>query len=154
MKMFVFVAALSVPYLIAASLPASVFWYEPGEVYILDADSGSAPAIKFTRNIKREAGISYAVVVRNIGGETSCEGRGGPFTYKPMHGPLIGKDLVWWASGDQRCARLPVGTYWGETCWSIVAPMRDLLPGPLKDVFGWILPPKHVCRVTLPFTVS
>jgi len=153
MKKHIFSALIFVPYLTLAALPTSAFWYDPGEVRIIDTAQGSAPKVEFFRHIKRPTSISYSTVTRNERNDIVCEGRGGPFTYKPGRGILSGKDLVWWSAGDERCGNLPVGHYWPETCWTVVAPTRALLPDFLKDAFGWLLPPKRVCRVSQPFEI-
>lgn len=154
MKRLAFVATLALPYLAFASIPPSVFWYEPGEVRIHDAPQGTAPAIEFFRDIKRPSIIGYSTVTRDSHNDVACEGSGGPFTYQESRGVLSGKDLVWWSDNDPRCGNLPVGSYWTETCWTVVSPARSLLPSALKDIFGWLLPPKRVCRTTLPFEIQ
>jgi hypothetical protein len=153
MKHVVALAVLAIPYLVGAMLPAELLWYNPGLVHFQDAKQGTAPVLEFTRNIKRESSISYSVVVRNADGAVVCEGRGGPFTYKIVNGPLIGKDLVWWAAGDGRCGRIPVGSYWSETCWKVETPLAALLPELLKTPFGWLLPPKRICRTSDVFNI-
>lgn len=154
MTRFMVAAILGVSYLIGAGLPASSFWYHPGEVRILDADYGTAPEIEFFREIKRKSKISYSVTVRDQHSFTACEGRGGPFTYEPQVGPLTGRDLVWWTAGDTRCANLPRGDYWAETTWKVETPLAALLPAFLKGAFGWLLPPKTVTRFSPHFKIK
>lgn len=154
MKAFTMVAFFATIYFIAVGLPASSLWLSPGEVRFLNAQQGAAPRLEFVRHIKVSARIKYSVVVRNSAGETACEGNGGPFTYGPVKGPLLGKDLVWWAAGDSRCGNLPIGTYWTETCWTVVTPAAPFLPSLLRPYLGWILPPKHICRISPPFDIT
>ena len=170
MRTFLF-SLVGVLYLVFAAFPASFLWYEPGFVRFMDAQQGTAPTLVFDRHIKREAYISYSTVTRDESGDVACEGRGGPFTYSPVDGPLVGKDLVWWSAGDQRCASLPAGVYWTQTCWTVEAPVGDLIPNPLRwrvdvvdgeevrrpttlyNAISWLLQPKRVCRDSPPFEI-
>lgn len=153
MKFSIIIPVVGVIYLLFVALPAESFWYSPGEVSFSDETQGASPTVSFVRHIRVDTRISYSVVVRDAEGITACEGSGGPFTYEAVNGPLIGKDLTWWAAGDERCTNLPAGTYWAETCWRIEAPARAYLFRPLKRAFGWILPPKILCRVSPTFEI-
>jgi len=145
-------------YLIGAMIPATALWFDPGEVEFSDAIAGGRPpALRFSRTIHRPTVIRYSVVVREVipgghSGLVACEALGGPFTYQPVSGPLIGKDLSWWAPGDPRCSHLPPGTYLTETVWTVVAPLGDLLPERLRWL-EWLIPAKRVHRTSEPFTI-
>lgn len=155
MKTFLTLAICGIGYLSAAALPAESFWYNPGQVVVKDAEQGTAPRVEFNRHIMREARIGYSAAVR-LAGEVApaCDGKVGPFTYQPDNGPIFKKDLVWWVAGNEACRNLPQGTYWVETCWEVATPARAVLPALLKDLFGWLLPPKHVCRNSAPFEIT
>lgn len=146
MKLFATIMAVGVLYLGGAAIPAHWFWFDPNVIFVEDSIRGHPPKIKYSRWIKRESMIRYAVVVRDTDGDIVCEGGGGPFPYRPVQGPLEGKDLVWWSGGDERCGRLKPGYYAGNTCWFVIAPLGDLLPSWLAGSFGGLLPAKSICR--------
>lgn len=154
MKTFITMAVCGLGYLAAAALPAETFWYRPGQVIVKDAYHGTAPRVEFNRHIMRESRIGYSAVVRSMDGDVACDGKVGPFTYQPSEGPIFKKDLVWWVAGNPACGHLPRGTYWVETCWEVSTPARAVLPSLLQDVFGWLLPPKRVCRSSAPFDIT
>lgn len=141
-------------YLPLTLLPATVAWYSPGVVLFSDTTVGTPPALSFYREIKRNSLIEYSVVVRNSDGEIVCDSRGGPFQYKKQEGALVDWTLADWAPQDPRCANLPEGAFRVETTWRVVRPLGDFLPpGSLEEVFGGILPPKYVTRVSPVFHV-
>lgn len=141
-------------YLPLTLLPATLFWYNPGVVLFSDTTVGTPPALSFYREIKRDSMIEYSVVVRDSDGEVACDSRGGPYQYQKQEGAVINKTLREWAPQDPRCANLPVGAFRVETTWRIVRPLGDFLPqGMLEEMFGGILPPKYVTRVSPVFHV-
>ena len=148
--------AFVLTYVGGAVLPASTLWFDPGEVEFSDAIEGRSPALRYSRTIHRPTLIKYVVLVREVvpGGFnlTVCEAPSGPFTYQPTSGPVIGKDLAWWAPSDPRCRHLPAGTYQVETVWTIVQPLGDLLPIWMQWL-SWATPPKRVRRESEPFTI-
>lgn len=133
-------------YLAGAAVPLSTFWYEPGIVVISDTVEGIPPKVEFWRHIKRPTMISFTVAVRrNDDAAPVCEGYGPAKLYRPAMGVLPQRDLEWWVGNDS-CNNLPSGSYWAQTCWTAPTPLRALLPEVLKEPFGWLLPPKNVCR--------
>lgn len=141
-------------YLPLTLLTPTVEWYRPGQLVFNDAPVGTAPEVSYYQEIVVDSFISYSVVVRNSEGEIMCDAIGGPFQYKAQAGILAGKTLADWAPSDPRCGRLPVGEYVAETTWTIIRPLGDYLPeGFLRDVFGGILPPKYVTRVSPVFHI-
>lgn len=141
-------------YLPLTLLPATVAWYNPVVVLFSDTTVGTPPALSFYREIKRDSMIEYSVVVRNADGEVICDSRGGPFQYKKQEGAVVNKTLTDWAPQDPRCAHLPEGAFRVETTWRVVRPLGDFLPpGILREMFGGVLPPKYVTRVSPVFHV-
>ena len=148
------IIAFASAYLAAAAVPMETLWFAPGEPIFKDTVVGGDPELVFSRDIRRDAMIRYSVIIRNAEDkEVVCEWNGGPFKYLEQSGPLIGKTLGWWAPGDNRCAHLPVGTYYGQVEWTAVRPLGDLLPGFLKSPLGWLLPPKSVTREIMVFNI-
>lgn len=148
------IIAFAAVYAAAAAVPMETLWFAPGEPIIKDTVEGSDPELVFSRDIKRDAMIRYSVIIRNAEDkDVVCEWNGGPFRYLAQSGPLIGKTLGWWAPGDPRCARLPVGVYYGQVEWTAVRPLGDLLPVFLRGPFGWLLPPKSVTREIMIFNI-
>ena len=136
-----------------AMMPAEWLWYDPGVPTFGDVVSGNPIPVFFSRDIKRLSLIQYAAVLRQAdSGIAVCDGNGGPFPYKPKSGAVIDKDLHWWMGGDC-AATLTPGHYWVETTWTVVRPLGDLLPAPLDQMFGWIIPAKTVTRISPVFNV-
>lgn len=144
-----------ITYVVMASLPASSLWFDPGEVRFENVYRGNAPELVFSRTIHRDALISYSTVTRRVEtGDVACDGRGGPFTYKPSRGPVGGKDLVWWSGGNVACGGLTPGFYYNQTVWTVVSPMRSLLPEWARGTaLDFLLPPKRVVRESPSFEV-
>ena len=141
-------------YLPLALLTPIVGWYRPGQPVFSDSTVGTVPEVSYYREIVVDSFISYSVIVRNSEDEIMCDAVGGPFQYKAQVGMLSGKTLVDWAPSDPRCTHLPVGEYVVETTWTVTRPLGDYLPeGFLRDVFGGILPPKYVTRVSPVFHI-
>ena len=141
-------------YLPLTLLPPTVGWYRPGPVVFNDTPVGTVPDVSFYREIVIDSFIYYSVVVRNSEGEIMCDAIGGPFQYEAQAGILAGKTLADWAPSDPRCRRLPVGEYVASTTWTVIRPLGDYLPeGLLRDVFGGVLPPKYVTRVSPVFHI-
>jgi hypothetical protein len=159
-----FAIAISI-YIGFAAMPLSWWWYAPGEVFIYDADEGDVPALRFSRDIYRQTVMQYSVIIRGRDGLSACESHSGLFPYQERHGPIVGRDLEWWAPG---CGTLPAGAYTMSTTWTAPQPLAALLPKPapvdpeatpdiwtrvgnsvkigLRDGVGWLLPPKRVTR--------
>lgn len=134
------VSVAMVVWLIGAMVPASWLWFDPGPVRIADSVDGKAPAVGFTRTIHRDTAIRYSVIVRELDTHRiTCDGDGGPFTYRTGSTLPERIDLRWWAGGE--CWPLPSNTYITETCWTVVRPFLGLVPA------------KTVCRESNPFTV-
>lgn len=143
-------------YLPAVLVPASWFWYSPGDTVFSDAYEGEAPPLSYYREIKVDTLIQYSVAVRDEAGEIVCDAIGGPFTYKALKsGVLTGKTLADWAPSDPRCRSLPVGSYVAETTWTVIHPLGDYLPeGPIKMLLGGLLPPKYVSKLSPVFRIN
>lgn len=141
------------------SVPGEAFWFDPGEPVFEDAVVGQDPVLRFSREIKRETDMRYAVLLRrNSLDDPACDAEGGPFTYLPeKSGAAVGWTLSRWAPSDPRCAALPVGTYYGSVTWTITNPYRDLLPKWLQPILGGlmsIIPPKEIHRDIPIFTIT
>lgn len=148
------ILALAAVYGAAAAVPMQALWFDPGQPVIRDAVVGTASDLVFSRNIKRDSMIGYVLVIRDAADrDVVCDASGGPFLYLQGDGPLIGKTLGWWGPSDPRCARLPVGAYYGVVTWTAVRPLGDLLPGVLQGPLGWLLPPKSVSRDIMIFNI-
>ncbi|MBB5515751.1 hypothetical protein FHS89_001771 [Rubricella aquisinus] len=105
------------------------WWYELGEIEVIDAREGEPILIVYHGGATREFLGSYSVVVRDFATRgIVCEGRSGRFVYEvgaPRPDPL---SMAWWAPSDPRCAALPAGTYVMETCWTVYSPFWGLVP--------------------------
>lgn len=146
-------------YCALAAIPGEWLWFDPGAPIFRDAERGQPVTLSYTREIKRNTSIAYTVVVRDaVSLDIVCESQSGPFEYKKAHGPIVDKDLAWWAPGDPRCRALKPGSYWVETQWRIVTPLRailrEFLPDNIATALGWIIPPKAVYRDSPPFTIT
>jgi len=121
-------------YLALAAMPAT-FWYNPGALDIPDVIEGQPIGILHTGGPVREFTGTYAVVVRDF--ETNrvvCDSRGGPLQFFPRSERPGQVTMEWWAPGDARCHRLPVGTYLVRTCWRIEGSLWGLVPSKLTCV--------------------
>lgn len=130
-------------YLVAILIPLEWFWFDPGTPVVGDAHVGDAPAVGFTREIKRDTAMSYSVVVRRVRGlQIVCEAQSGVFTYRTTSTLPDDIDMAWWAPGDARCVEglLPPGEFVMETCWTA--------PNPFV-----VLPPKTACRTSNVFSI-
>ena len=149
---------LALGYIGLSLIPTSALWFDPSTPVFADAEEGTAPAMLYERTIHDEMIIAYVVVARPVGNGTEvfCEGdNGAGFPYKPGSGPIVGKDLVWWASGDERCRDLAAGSYEVTTTWTINQPMRSLLPAFLQEtILSSLLPPRIVVRTSPVFQIT
>ena len=140
-RFFDWVSVVLIVYVMAAAIPLSAFWFQPGQTIVSDTVEGTSPRIGFTRVIKRPVRMRYNVVVRHVPSlEVACEASSGVFTSRPDATLPESIILAWWAPGDARCAVLKPGEYVMETCWTAPAIWR-------------VLPPKKVCRDSNVFTV-
>jgi hypothetical protein len=119
----------AVAYVTLMALPATI-WYDSGELFVANSIVGQDMALGYDGVIKREANISYSVVVRDvITNEIVMEDAGGPFHYKvesQRPDPLL---MSWWSprtygDGD----RLDEGVYRMKTCWTVVEPFFGAVP--------------------------
>jgi len=140
-RFFDWTSVALIAYVLAAAIPLSAFWFQPGQTIVSDTIKGTSPRIAFTRVIKRPVQMRYSVVVRHVPSlEVACEAVSGTFTYRPDATLPESITLAWWAPGDARCAGLTPGEYVMETCWTAPAIWR-------------VLPAKKVCRDSNVFTV-
>ena len=139
-------------YLPLCLVPGEWFWFDPGVPVFEDTVQGTSPALTYWRDIKIEGLQTYAALVREKAAQAPvCDGGlPGVFPYHKDAGPVVGKDLDWWMG--KKCNLKP-GYYWIETTWTIPAPLASLLPYPLSDLFGWILPPKYITRISPVFQI-
>lgn len=138
-------------YLPLCLVPGEWFWFDPGVPVFEDTVQGTSPALTYWRDFKTDGLLSYAVTVREKAAQVPlCDGQTGPFQYHKNDGPVIGKDLNWWMG--EKCILEP-GAYWTETTWKLSDPLASLLPYPLSDLFGWILPPKYITRISPVFQI-
>ena len=132
---------LMVIYLALAAWPAT-HWYDPGRLEIHDTVQGEQIELLYQGGAVRTFFGSYTVIMRDF--ETQgvvCEARSGFFTYKPEAERPDPITMEWWAAGDYRCYRPPVGNYITETCWTI------------SGVLWGIVPPKHICATPVSHSV-
>lgn len=151
-------------YSVLTWLPPQSLWFDPSAPVFADAFEGAPVPLIYSREIKRETLISYTVVVRSTDDvEPACDAKTGPFLYKPtleaeggrrtVSKPVADKALDWWAGESPECMGLPAGTYYVSTTWKLEQPLRAFLPDFLKDVFGWVIPPKYISVQSSPFTI-
>lgn len=130
-----------VAYALAGWAVPATFWYHPVLVQIENAEAGTDPVVKISREIKRDFAGEYTVSVWGQPGDghVSCAGsdrlryRGG--LYEPH------QDVLSHWADDPQCARLPPGDYYAQACWTILAP------------FGGIVPAKSICAVSNVFSI-
>lgn len=145
-------------YVLFNLIPASWVWFTPGPVRFLDAPVGTIPVVEYSRRIERPTYIEFTVVLRRVepnpgSGDIVCTVTEGPFEYSAAVGPVVGKDLAWWAP-NPKCYNLAEGGYWAETCWTLMDPVGDLFPALPRRVLGALTPEKHVCRLSNVFYIG
>lgn len=134
--------ALILGYFALAAVPAT-WWFSPGTPYVADSDTETPPKVGFAREIRRDALMTYQVVIRTTEGLTAvCDPASQAFTYRRGAELPSDIDLVWWTGGDDRCWPREAGTYLMETCWTVEQPF-----------FG-LVRPKTVCRESPPFHIE
>ena len=124
-------------------VPVEWVWFDPGRVIVGDSTVDDPPVMQFNRKVKRQAKISYQVVIRNVTNrQVVCDPKRGPFTYRPTASLPADMRLDWWTGYDPRCWPREVGTYFMETCWTVVRP------------FWGLVTPKTVCRESNTFRIA
>lgn len=120
-------------YLVLAFLPGR-FWYDPGQMEILDAAPGEPVQILYQGGARREFLGRYTVTMRRFETqEIVCEASSGFFPYRTdsqRPDPLY---MDWWAPADPRCNNPPTGHFQTTTCWTV------------SGILWGLVPPKHVC---------
>ena len=129
-------------------IPVQWIWFEPKSYFIADAAVDEPPSVEFDRVIKRPVAMTYSVVIRKVGSKYAvCDPVRGPFTYSPDAVLPDDMDLVWWTGGDDRCWPREPGSYFSETCWTVVSPFWGLVPPKTACVQGNGGAPFHVTSV-------
>lgn len=114
-------------YSIGWLIPAQ-YWYEPGRIQISSVRQAEDPVVSINRTIHYSFDGLYTVSIWRDppDGHVACAGsdtlryRGG--LYEPHEAPL-----TQWAD-DEWCARLPVGRYYAEVCWTVLRPFLGIVP--------------------------
>lgn len=116
-------------YVAMAALPASV-WFRTESVHVSSVAFGTAPVVVENRTIRFGFVGRYSTTTRNAVTNLTANGCTGSEDIK-YRGGLSGArtmSLVEWTAGKEGCARLPVGTYYTETCRTVLYPLLGLVP--------------------------
>ena len=112
-------------YALAAFLPFAPLYLSTYGLQV----AGNGQTVIHDRKIRQSFLGSYSVLVRSV--DTSavvCDATGGPFTSRADDRQVKSWKMADWAPSDSRCADLPQGEYFMQTCWTAVAPLWGFLP--------------------------
>ena len=116
-------------YLVLWALPASV-WFDSRSINVSDATEGAAPTVVEDRAIRFSFLGEYATTTRNVltnevaGGCTGAD----RLRYRGGLDGVQTRSLVEWTDGKVACASLAPGTYYTETCRTVLYPLWGILP--------------------------
>lgn len=116
-------------YLVLWALPASV-WFDSRSINVSDATEGAAPTVVEDRAIRFSFLGEYATTTRNVltnevaGGCTGAD----RLRYRGGLDGVQTRSLVEWTDGKEGCASLAPGTYYTETCRTVLYPLWGILP--------------------------
>ena len=116
-------------YLVLWALPASV-WFDSRSINVSDATEGAAPTVVENRAILFSFLGEYATTTRNVltnevaGGCTGAD----RLRYRGGLDGVQTRSLVEWTDGKVACASLAPGTYYTETCRTVLYPLWGILP--------------------------
>lgn len=117
-------------WLIMSAWPAS-YWYNAGEIQINDSIYLEDPSLLYNGSVSRNFKGKYSVVLRTDNNEIISEYESGVFTYRTDNKrPDTILLFDYWAPGlvDQlENEVLPVGSYYAQTCWTVVSPFYGLV---------------------------
>lgn len=121
---------------IALALWPAGYWHDTGFVLVRDHERGEDFRVDFSGGPRAEFVGSYQIVMRRSGtGEIPStpdgapNGRGGPFPYVPNSKKPDVIRISWWAGDKWRAfTKVPAGSYYVDTCWTIHRPFFGLVP--------------------------
>lgn len=113
------------------SLPFS-FWFQSNSILVSDAPFGSIPSIIEDRIIKRSFYGSYSATTRRMDDNSIVCSVSGFVMYRGGLDQPRQTDLLEWSNYRLPCAFLRPGTYYLETCRTVIRPAGELLPVPEK----------------------
>lgn len=110
------------------AMPASV-WFDSRSIAISDAKVGEAPIVLEDRRIRFSFYGRYKTVTKDATThfDTRCEAEA-DFPYRGGLDGTRSMSLVDWTNEDDDCASIPPGTYYTETCRTVLYPMWGILP--------------------------
>lgn len=127
-RWWVFWPALGL-HLAMGALPARV-WFDSHSIAVSDATVGSAPTVVEDRTIRFSFLGEYTATTRDVlTNEVSggCAGSG-RVRYRGGLSGVKTMSLVDWTDGKVACASLAPGTYYTETCRTVLYPLWGILP--------------------------
>ena len=116
-------------YIALWALPARL-WFDSRSIAISDAIAGAAPTVVEDRTIRFSFLGEYTATTRDVltnevsGGCTGSE----RLRYRGGLSGVHTMSLVEWTDGKEGCARLEPGSYYTETCRTVLYPMWGILP--------------------------
>ena len=127
-RWWVFWPALGL-YIVLWALPARL-WFDSHSIAISDAVQGSAPTVVEDRTIRFSFFGEYIATTREALTNKVASGCAGSGRVR-YRGGLSGvqtMSLVEWTDGKVACASLAPGTYYTETCRTVLYPLWGILP--------------------------
>ena len=127
-RWWVFWPALGL-YLVLWAMPSRV-WFDSHSIAVSDAIAGAAPTVVEDRTIRFSFLGEYTATTRDVlTNEVSggCAGSG-RVRYRGGLSGVQTMSLVDWTDGKVACASLAPGTYYTETCRTVLYPLWGILP--------------------------
>jgi len=110
-------------------LPASIWFSSAGQL-VSDARPGAAPVVVEDRTIRISFVGDYSTSTREVDSNEIAAGctASAQVRYRGGLSGVRSMTLVDWTDGKPGCGRLPPGTYYTETCRTVLRPLWGLLP--------------------------
>jgi hypothetical protein len=126
----------------AAWLAPATLWFESRSITVRDSVVGQAATVTEDRKICCDFYGEFAATVRRVDDDvaTACSGSGQRRYIGGQDGFRV-TNLIDWADNNPSCAWIPAGTYYLDTCRTVLRPLLGIIPA------------KTACWRSGPFTV-
>jgi hypothetical protein len=126
----------------AAWLAPATLWFDSRSITVSDTVVGQVPVVTEDRAIRWSFYGEFFAAVRRVGddGATACSGSG-VRRYIGGQDGFRATNLIDWADNNPSCAWIPAGTYYLDTCRTVLRPLLGIIPA------------KTACWRSGPFTV-
>lgn len=127
----------------AAWLAPATLWFQSRAITVSDSVVGQVATVTEDRSIRWSFYGEFTASVRRVSDDvaTACSGSGSRHYIGGQDGYRT-SDLIDWADNNPACAWIPPGTYYLDTCWTVLHPLLGIIPA------------KTACWRTEPFVIK